>query len=92
MATTRRAIQSTTGTAGAAPGCTSRSNLQRHQVIYRAQGGLDGEANEISACAFHHLQGEHGEYASVRGRPPLGLELQLGRPGVAVRYRNERRV
>ena len=43
-------------------------------------------------CPFHHLQGEHGGLARVRGQAPLGLTWRLGSPRLGTWYRNERRL
>ncbi len=77
----------------AAPGCTSRRNLEDHHVRYRSRGGDDDPANRICLCRFHHQRGEHGGLASCRGRAPTGLLWRLGRRGPGeVWYRNERQV
>jgi len=76
----------------AAPGCTSRRHLEDHHVVYRSQGGGHGHDNRVTLCRFHHQRGEHGGLMSVRGTAPLGLTWRLGSPGVATRYRNERRM
>ena len=86
-----------------APGCTSRSNLEDHHVIYRSRGGSDGLSNRVCICRFYHKMGEHGHLASCRGTAPLGLNWSLGRMRqnfceedkrklVEVRYRNEIRI
>lgn len=43
----------------ASPVCHQR-NVTLHHVHYRAHGGTDRPGNLISACAFCHLEGEHG--------------------------------
>jgi hypothetical protein len=75
-----------------ASGCTSRRNLQEHHVRYRSQGGNDELWNRVCLCEFHHLRGEHGEFASCRGEAPLGLEWSLGRGGRGGLFRNEMRL
>jgi hypothetical protein len=75
-----------------APGCTSRSMLQVHHVVYRSQGGGDERENLVVLCLFHHLRGEHGELATCRGRSPLGVTWRLGPRTLARHFRNERRV
>ena len=75
-----------------APGCTSRRHLEDHHVVYRSRGGGNGHGNRVTLCRFHHQRGEHGGLMSVRGAAPLGLTWRLGAPGVASRYRNERRI
>ncbi|HZL86645.1 MAG TPA: HNH endonuclease signature motif containing protein, partial [Candidatus Krumholzibacteria bacterium] len=53
-----------------APGCTARVNVQVHHLEYRGWGGDNAPENLLVLCAFHHLQGEHGGLARVRGRSP----------------------
>ena len=75
-----------------APGCTSRRNLQVHHVVYRSHGGGDERENLVVLCLFHHLRGEHGDFAECRGRSPLGVTWRLGRKRFGEFYRNERRI
>ena len=76
-----------------APGCSSRRNLESHHLVYRSQGGsLADEANQVTACRFHHQMGEHGALAACRGKAPLDVAWRLGREELAVRYKNELRV
>ena len=76
----------------AAPGCTSRRNLEEHHVRYRSRGGDNRDSNRLCLCRFHHQHGEHGGLACCRGRAPLDLEWRLGRNSVGGRFRNERRI
>ena len=86
----------------AAPGCTSRRNLEDHHLRYRSRGGDDDPANRICLCRFHHQRGEHGGLASCRGLAPVGVVWRLGRQGnsgqgasaqaASAWYRNERRI
>jgi len=76
----------------AAPGCTSRRNLEDHHLLYRSRGGGDEPSNRITLCRFHHQRGEHGGLASCSGRAPLGVVWRLGRDGVGGRFLNERRM
>jgi len=77
----------------AAPGCTSRRNLEDHHIRYRSRGGDDEPANRVCLCRFHHQRGEHGGLASCRGRAPTGVIWRLGRKDAAPTwYRNERRI
>ncbi|HET9482075.1 MAG TPA: hypothetical protein VFP98_09995 [Candidatus Polarisedimenticolia bacterium] len=75
-----------------APGCTSRARLQVHHTVYRSHGGGDQAWIKTLLCLFHHLQGEHGGLARVRGHAPLGLTWRLGRAGLGVWFRNELRI
>jgi hypothetical protein len=75
-----------------APGCTSRSGLQVHHVMYRSRGGGNRDENLVVSCAFHHLRGEHGGLAACRGRAPLGVTWRIGDRVRGRFYRNERRV
>jgi len=76
----------------AAPGCSSRRNLEVHHVVYRSRGGGDEEWNRVCLCRFHHQRGEHGGLARCLGRAPLGLTWRLGAGEIASWYRNERRI
>jgi len=76
----------------AAPGCSSRRNLEVHHVVYRSRGGGDEEWNRVCLCRFHHQRGEHGGLARCTGRAPLGLTWRLGAGVVESWYLNERRI
>jgi hypothetical protein len=76
----------------AAPGCSSRRNLEVHHVHYRSRGGGDEEWNRVCLCRFHHQRGEHGGLARCAGRAPLDLTWRLGAGEVASWYRNDRRL
>ena len=86
------AVHNRTGWRCTAPGCTARRNLHVHHICHRSLGGTDEDWNEISICAFHHLQGEHGRYARCRGRAPLDVVWRLGVAELDLWYRNERRI
>ena len=86
------AIHSRDGWRCTAPGCTARRNLQIHHLKHRAQGGGNEVWNLQEVCAFHHLQGEHGDFARVRGRAPLNVVWRLGTADLGTWYRNERRI
>ena len=75
----------------AAPGCSSRRNLEAHHVVYRSRGGSDDGWNLVTLCRFHHQRGEHGGLLSVRGRAPTGLTWRLGRSDVATCFRADKR-
>lgn len=87
----RDAIYIRDGWRCAAPGCTSRRNLEDHHVIYRSRGGNDSYANRICLCRFHHQMGEHGSLAACSGTAPLAIMWHLGRAGIGGRFRNEKR-
>ena len=76
----------------AAPGCSSRRNLEDHHIVYRSRGGDHSLPNRITLCRFHHQQGEHGELLTCRGKAPLGITWWMGRHGVGGTFRNERRM
>jgi len=76
----------------AAPGCSSRRNLEVHHVHYRSRGGGDEDWNRVCLCRFHHQRGEHGGLARCSGRAPLGLTWRLGAGAIASWYRNDRRI
>jgi hypothetical protein len=88
----RDAIYIREGWRCAAPGCTSRRNLEDHHVVYRSRGGSDALSNRICLCRFHHQLGEHGELAACSGSAPLAMTWRLGRAGIGGRYRNELRL
>ena len=75
-----------------APGCTARCGIQDHHLVYRADQGSDEPWNNLCLCVGHHLQGEHGRFAKVRGRAPLDVVWRLGTPELATWYMNERRI
>ena len=76
----------------AAPGCTSRRNLEDHHVVYRSRGGTDALSNRTCLCRFHHQQGQHGGLMTCSGKAPLGLVWTLGDRGEGGTFRNDRRV
>ncbi len=76
----------------AAPGCTSRRNLEEHHVRYRSRGGGEGLSNRVTLCRFHHQRGEHGGLARCRGRAPLDLIWMMGAGGCGGTFRNEIRL
>jgi 5-methylcytosine-specific restriction endonuclease McrA len=66
----------------AVPGCSSRSHLHNHHIVFRSAGGSDAEWNRVTLCAFHHQRGVHRGELRVRGRAPDALVFDLGvRPG-----------
>ncbi len=75
-----------------APGCTSRKRMDCHHIEYRSDQGSDELPNLLTLCRYHHQQGEHGRYASVRGTAPGGLLWRLGPPAYGEWYRNDMQV
>ena len=75
-----------------APGCTSRARLQVHHLEHRARGGGQVDENLHVLCYFHHMQGEHGGLARVRGRAPLDVVWRFGAENLGEWFRNERRL
>jgi hypothetical protein len=76
-----------------APGCTSRSGLNEHHIIFRSQQGNDEEDNLVTLCIGHHQEGLHAGHVRCFGRAPDALWWDLGvRPGgePLVRYFGER--
>ena len=76
----------------AAPGCTSRANLESHHIRYRSGGGGHEETNQVCLCRFHHQRGAHAGQLRVFGQAPDDLTWQLGRPDLAITYRNGLRI
>ncbi len=74
-----------------APGCTSRAEIEEHHLEYRSAGGSEAPENRVALCRFHHHRGIHGGLMRARGRAGQDLVVRLGRPELAVRYRNELR-
>lgn len=75
-----------------APGCTVRVGMEDHHIVYRSRNGSDELHNQIVLCAFHHRQGEHGDFMRVWGKSPDGVHWIIGAPGLAAEYFNERQV
>jgi len=64
------------------PGCTSRSDLNEHHIVFRSQQGSDEEDNLVTLCVGHHQQGLHAGRIRCVGRAPAFLWWDLGiRPG-----------
>ena len=51
------------------PGCSSRRNLQVHHVVFRSQGGGEGDDNLAVLCAAHHLRGIHQDRLRCHALP-----------------------
>ncbi len=60
------------------PGCTSRRNLNEHHIVFRSQGGEDGDSNLVTLCVGHHQQGIHEGRVRCSGRAPGQLWWELG--------------
>lgn len=70
------------GYACAVPGCTSRSSLHDHHIVFRSHQGSDAPWNRITLCAAHHQRCLHAGFLRIRGRAPDGLTFELGvQPG-----------
>ena len=75
-----------------APGCTSRSGLNEHHIVFRSQQGSDDEENLVTLCVGHHEE-LHAGHLRCLGRAPDSLWWDLGvrRGGEPlVRYFGER--
>lgn len=86
------AIYERAGYRCAAPGCTSRRNLEIHHVVYRSRGGTSSSDNLVCLCRMHHQQGEHSGRMRIRGVAPLNIVWRLGVPKLATWFRNEIRL
>lgn len=60
------------------PGCTARSSLHDHHVVYRSQGGDNRRENRVAICAAHHIHGIHGMRLRVTGVAPDDLTWEIG--------------
>jgi HNH endonuclease len=65
-----------------APGCSSRSGLNEHHIIFRSRQGEDDPENLVTLCVGHHQAGVHDNRIRCIGNAPDGLWWDLGvRPG-----------
>ena len=94
LARTRRsdAVYRRAGWRCEVPGCTSRSNLEDHHIVYRSHGGGNDLRNRKCECRWHHQRGEHGGLLSCGGTAPLDVTWRLGAPRFATWYKNDRRL
>jgi len=60
------------------PGCTSRSHLNAHHIIFRSHQGDDDEGNLVALCIGHHQAGLHQMKIRCSGRAPDALWWELG--------------
>ena len=60
------------------PGCTSRSGLNAHHIIFRSHQGDNDEGNLVTLCVGHHQQGLHEGRIRCFGKAPDGLWWDLG--------------
>lgn len=60
------------------PGCTSRSHLNAHHIIFRSHQGEDDEGNLVALCVGHHQAGLHQMRIRCSGRAPDALWWELG--------------
>ena len=58
------------------PGC-SRYAAHAHHVTFRSRGGGDELANQLGACAYHHLRCIHAGFLRVIGKAPDALRWFL---------------
>ena len=68
----------------ASPGCRSMGTgkLQTHHILFRSQGGTDGDPGLLVAlCNGHHLHLLHDGYIRCSGRAPDALVWELGTGG-----------
>jgi hypothetical protein len=64
------------------PGCTSRSGLNEHHIVFRSQQGNDDAGNLVTLCVGHHQQGLHEGHIRCFGKAPDGLWWDIGvKPG-----------
>jgi hypothetical protein len=74
------------------PHCTVRGGIEDHHLVYRSHNGTDELYNQVALCAFHHRQGEHGEFMRCWGTAPDNIHWVMGAPEIATQYLNERRI
>lgn len=76
-----------------APGCTSRSHLNVHHLVFRSHCGSDDASNLVTLCVGHHQAGVHDSLIRCYGRAPDALWWEFGvRPDgpPLIRYFGER--
>jgi len=61
-----------------APGCTSRSHLNVHHIVFRSRLGNNDEENLVSLCIGHHQAGVHEQRIRCLGSAPDALWWELG--------------
>jgi len=61
-----------------APGCTSRSGLNEHHIIFRSNQGGDDAENLVTLCVGHHQQGLHEGHIRCFGKAPDRLWWDMG--------------
>ena len=61
-----------------APGCTSRSHLNAHHVVFRSHSGTDDDGNLVTLCVGHHQAGVHDNRIRCYGRAPDAVWWELG--------------
>lgn len=62
----------------AVPGCRIRRNLHVHHVVFRSQGGSDGDENLVALCPAHHLRGVHEGRLRIRKEAGQTVLWELG--------------
>jgi HNH endonuclease len=76
-----------------APGCTSRSHLNVHHLVFRSHSGSDDASNLVTLCVGHHQAGVHDNLIRCYGRAPDAIWWDFGvRPDAPplVRYFGDR--
>jgi len=61
-----------------APGCTSRSNLNAHHLVFRSHSGSDDAGNLVTLCVGHHQAGVHDNLIRCYGRAPDAVWWEFG--------------
>jgi len=61
-----------------APGCTSRSHLNAHHLVFRSHSGSDDAGNLVTLCVGHHQAGVHDNLIRCYGRAPDAIWWEFG--------------
>jgi hypothetical protein len=61
-----------------APGCTSRSHLNAHHLVFRSHSGSDDDGNLVTLCVGHHQAGVHDNLIRCYGRAPDAVWWEFG--------------
>lgn len=63
------------------PRCRARSQLERHHLLNRSQGGTDDQSNLLTVCHHHHVkitQRKPTYYATIGGQILLAWRTKDG--------------